>query len=86
MTDASPASCYLKDELLQYPVPDQKFMALNCFTACTRCSRIVCLLTLVVALLANGVLRAAEAQSDAATQVSASRTDKSSRYWIVSTE
>lgn len=86
MTDASPASCYLKDELLQYPVPDQKFMALNCFTACTRCSRIVCLLTLVVALLTNGVLRAAEAQSDAATQVSASRTDKSSRYWIVSTE
>lgn len=86
MTDASPASCYLKDELLQYPVPDQKFMALNCFTACTRCSRIVCLLTLAVALLTNAVLRAAEVQSDAATQVSAKCTDKSSRYWIVSTE
>lgn len=85
--DVSPAGCHLKDELLQDPVPDQKFMAPYRFADQIRNCRIACLLALTVALLTAGALRAAESsQPEPVVTANSGTSDGPGRYWIVSTE
>ncbi len=88
---ARPVTFDLMDELLQDPVPDQKFMAPFGVRAARLRSRLISLLLLTVTLLTAGRSRADEPRQPVPdtphdSTSTAPRNHSLARYWIVSTE